>query len=67
MLIYQDNHNKKNSVYLCDRCLKKLKRDKDEIYSIYVKKINETNPMKKWDLCKDDYVLLCDGMEWKRK
>lgn len=65
MLIYQDNHNKKNSVYLCDRCLKKLKRDKDEIYSIYVKKTNETNPTKKWDLCKDDYVLLCEGNKIK--
>lgn len=63
MIIYKDTTNKNKSVYECDRCKTKLKRGKEEIYTIFVKRTEDKTPKKKWDLCERDYRALCRGIE----
>jgi hypothetical protein len=63
MIIYKDRTNKNNSIYECDRCKIKLERQKEEVYTIFVKKTEDKNPKKEWDLCERCYKSLCRGIK----
>lgn len=61
MLKTKDNRNRNNTIYICDRCEKELRMDKDKIYSVYIK-VPYESMKKKWDLCEIDYKKLCKGI-----
>lgn len=64
MLISKDHHGGKGSVYCCDRCGLELNSHNDDCYRINAMKLPEySKAIKKWDLCKRCYLMLCKGIK----
>lgn len=65
MLVSTDTSGKRGSIFLCDRCKKKIYGHRDIRYRItgYEAKTGYYKQDNKWDLCDRCYKALCRGIK----
>lgn len=61
MIVTKDVRDKNKTTYKCDRCKKVITRKND--YKVFIKQVEDKQPVKKWDLCDRCYKSLQKGMK----
>ena len=66
MLIQKNYTGRTKSIFLCDRCKRKIETDKNDRYRVVVQKTPNSlrsNQIQAWDLCERCYSALDRGIK----